>query len=606
MDNSFDGVNPDGVAYVDIRNLINVFSSTEYDSLEKAASEIIDNAIDANAHHIVTYLNSAYDSKKGKNILSEIAFLDDGDGMTPGVLQHVVGFGSTNRTNGGKIGKFGIGMNQASLFSCKKFSVYSWTSPDEVYVEVFDSDYIIKNKIEKALAPIKTALPSYVKGDSIFNTYCKEHGTLIVWSNFRENKIAKPVTIAKRMRNEFGRVYRYFLNSGEVKMYTIADQLENIHAIDPMFLLENTDVLGDPNGHSTKSSVGEPLFELFSHDMLDNGCKAYPVPYYDINGEIKISNVLLRASIIKEKFYYQAAYKDGIKQPGDTEIGAYVKEFQKGITVVRNDREIDFNYFGFYDSTNQPQDRWFKIELMFTEELDEAFHVSNNKQHVELKKISDSKLPDYKEDDPLYPMWLRLKKDIDKLLAAMRNRNRALASKAKNQGLKNTEDALTKEDVEVNEESLDDILDSFSTNKSEKTNVALVDEISNSYSKLNDNSKSLELPDLQNQVEIGEILVESLAEVKISYLDKNVIVSYEKELKDWITYEYDFDLKRYVICFNSSLIDMLKFNPSVEYLVVTLCVLICKETNGGATNRVLKKLLDKYRDFLCGGKEDGR
>lgn len=153
--NDFDFVNPDGVAYVDIGNLINVFSSTEYDSLEKAAAEIVDNSIDANARNVLIILNSAYDVKKGKNVLSEIAFLDDGEGMSPGVLQHVVGFGSTSRTNGGKIGKFGIGMNQAFLFACKKFSVYSWKNPNEVYVEVFDSVYIKKNKIDKALPPKK-------------------------------------------------------------------------------------------------------------------------------------------------------------------------------------------------------------------------------------------------------------------------------------------------------------------------------------------------------------------------------------------------------------------------------------------------------------------
>lgn len=396
------------------------------------------------------------------------------------------------------------------------------------------------------------------------------------------------------------------IKSGEIHMYTMADQIENIHAIDPMFLLENTDVLGDPDGHSTKSPIGEPLFEPFEYDMLENGCKSYEVPYYDVNGNIKISNVLLKASIIKEKYYYQAAYKDNIKQPGDTEIGAYVKEFQKGITVVRNDREIDFNYFGFYDSTNQPQDRWFKIEISFTEELDEAFHVSNNKQHVELKKISDSKLPDYKENNPLYPMWLRLKKDIDKLLSAMRNRNRALASKAKAQGAKSVDNSLIGSNVEVKEESLDDILNSFSdklTNKDnhEEKNNSINDNRVNNIELQND--KVAKEDSAINELELFSSDYNNMVQKDkpVSYLEKNVIVSYEKNIEDWITYEYDFELKQYFICFNSSMLNMTKMNSSVEYLIVTLCISICKETNGGSTNRVLKKLLDKYKKFLCGG-----
>ncbi len=603
QDNNFDVINPDGVYYVDIKNLIKVFSSTEYDSLEKAASEIIDNAIDANAKNILVFLRSSYDAKKGKNVLSEISFLDDGEGMSPGLLQHVVGFGSSSRVSSGKIGKFGIGMNQASLFACKKFDVYSWVNENDIYLETFDSEYIIKKNIEKAEPPIKTALPKYVSDSMVYKVNARKHGTLIVWSKFKENKMAKPVTIAKRMKNEFGRVYRNYLNSGELRIYTEADFLDTIHAIDPMFLLENTDVLGDPNGHSIKCSEGEPLFELFSHDMLEYGCKAYDVPYYD-NGLIKYSRVILRASIIKEKFYYKAAFKDNIKQPGDTEIGAYLKEFQKGITVIRNNREIDFNYFGFYDSTNQPQDRWFKLEIIFTAELDDAFHVSNNKQHVELKKITDSKLPDYKEEDPNYPMWLRLKKDIDKLLSAMRNRNRAIASKAKSDQSNAGNDSVNAgANTQHVEESLDDILDSLNATESsnilketikadeETINQQINDFPVNIQKSISVESRSLENGNLDRNDSIN----------KKYYHENQIIVAYETKLKEWITFEYDFNLKKYVICFNLDLINKDRFDSNVEYLIVLLCVTICDESSESTIRKKFIKLLNKYSEYICGG-----
>ena len=591
QNNDFNTINPDGVSYVDIKNLIKVFSSTEYDSLEKAASEIVDNAIDAGAKNIMIFLRSAYDVKKGKNVLSEIAFLDDGEGMSPGVLQHVVGFGSTSRTTGGKIGKFGIGMNQASLFACKKFDVYSWCSENDTYLESFDSEYIIKNNIDKAAPPIKTNLPKYVTESSVYKQYAKKHGTLIVWSNFKENKLAKPVTIAKRMKNEFGRVYRNYLNSGELRIYTEADFLDCIHAIDPMFLLENTDVLGDPNGHSIKCAEGEPLFELFSHDMLDNGCKVYEVPYYD-KGIIKYSKVILRASIIKEKFYYKAAYKDNIKQPGDTEIGSYVKEFQKGITVIRNNREIDFNYFGFYDSTNQPQDRWFKLEIIFNEELDDAFHVSNNKQHVELKRISDSKLPDYKEDDPNYPMWLRLKKDIDKLLAAMRNRNKALATKAKSELVNKKEDDIFVENIpEVKEERLEDFLQPFNGDEENTYNNPInADEVIH-----------IESTDIksENKVNIKENDIKQPIIEKRFYsecLEKENIIVFEDVLDEKIKIEcnFDFESKKYFVVFNAS---YFKLNFMDDRLVVILSILVKdlkKAAKGSERYDTVKDLLDKY------------
>lgn len=581
LQDDFEKIDYDGVEYADIANLIKVFSSTEYDSLEKAASEIIDNAIDANATNIVVFLNNKFDTIKGKMKLNEIAFLDDGDGMSPGHLQHIVGFGSSSRVNDSKIGKFGIGMNQASLFACKKFSVYSWTNEDEVYLEEFDSEYIIKNNVTKALPPIKTTLPKYVLESSIYKSYCKKHGTLVVWSNLKDSKIYKAVTVSKHMHNEFGRVYRYYINDNNFNIATqVDDKLEYIKAIDPMFLLENTAVLGDINGHSNKCDEGEPLFELFDSNILNNGQKIYDVPYFDKDNEIKKSQVVLRASIIKKKYYYDAAIKDGIKQPGDTEIGGYVKEFQKGITIVRNRREIDFNYFGFYDSTNQPQDRWFKMEILFTDELDEAFHVSNNKQHVELKKVSEMK-NDYDINDPNYPMWLRLKDDIAKILAAMRKRNKDLASGAKSEIEKSVVETSEVKTKKI-EESFEEIIKGFGNNN--KNNV-LKDKLPN--------DEEIVIVDTKSPIDGFQKNLETMHD------DLNAIVKYVFDDSKWVDFKYDFDKNKYVIVFNKKSIDLGKFNADIEYLIVNLCIMLCDEYEGNEVYLKLSNLLNIYRKYLC-------
>lgn len=160
--------------------------------------------------------------------------------------------------------------------------------------------------------------------------------------------------------------------------------------------------------------------------------------------------------------------------------------------------------------------------------------------------------------------------------------------------------------VEVKEESLDDILNSFSdklTNKDnhEEKNNSINDNRVNNIELQND--KVAKEDSAINELELFSSDYNNMVQKDkpVSYLEKNVIVSYEKNIEDWITYEYDFELKQYFICFNSSMLNMTKMNSSVEYLIVTLCISICKETNGGATNRVLKKLLDKYKKFLCGG-----
>ena len=582
MQDDFEKINYDGVEYADIANLIKVFSSTEYDSLEKAASEIIDNAIDANAKNILVFLNSKYDLQKGKMKLNEIAFLDDGEGMSPGLLQHIVGFGRSSRFNDSKIGKFGIGMNQASLFACEKFSVYSWTNENEVYLEEFDVDYIVKNNIKKALPPTKATLPDYVLESSIYRSYCRKHGTLIVWSKLRENKIYKAITVAKHMHNEFGRVYRYYINDENLNIATqVDDKIEYIKAIDPMFLLENTAVLGDVDGHSYKSDVGEPLFELFNSTILNNGEKIYEVPYLDANNELKKSNVILRASIIKKKFYYDAAIKDGIKQPGDTEIGGYVKELQKGITIVRNRREIDFNYFGFYDSTNQPQDRWFKLEIDFSDELDNAFHVSNNKQHVELKKVSEMK-NDFDINDPNYPMWLRLKGDIDRLLSAMRKRNKELASGVKSQ-IEKQENENKILEPKNEQTDLKDLIKKFSNN-----DVQIADTYQEDILVLDDD----------------QLFEKNIKEIEKEYEENNAIVKYVFDDSKWVKYYYDYDKNKYIVEFNENVMDLSKFNDNVEYLIVVLCIAILEELPNTEVHDKLLELLNLYEKYLCKAKED--
>lgn len=82
-----------------------------------------------------------------------------------------------------------------------------------------------------------------------------------------------------------------------------------------------------------------------------------PVKYYDKNGELKTSNVKVRYSVVKNKFYDQTAIE---KDPGQYEIGKYVKKLE-GISVVRAGREIDFRKFDFYENENEPQHRWWGV-----------------------------------------------------------------------------------------------------------------------------------------------------------------------------------------------------------------------------------------------------
>lgn len=404
--------------------------SVEYESINKAAAEIIDNSIEAGADKIYIILESGTDEISGKTITSKIYFIDNGCGMTSEELQEYVRDGSSSKVDFGTMGKFGVGMNQASLFATPRFEVISWRSNLCAYKQVIDSREMQINPNFSVEPSLEIDLPPEFIQESSF----KEHGTCIIWCEVDKGNKFRPITVAERMSTDIGRIFRKYIVEKNIKIFLSTDWKNPYECKprDPLMLQEVDYFLGDTNGKPQKEQNGEPLFINYEGEGFVNGEKKIQIPYLDENNIVKYSFVKLQGSYIKEKFYWDAALKNGYKQPGDTEIGKYLKELAKGITVLRASREIDFNYFDFYDSINQPQDRWFKIQISFERELDSVFGVSNNKQHIELKHVSSKSAIALDEDVPYYPIWLRLKSEVDKMLSNMRKRNKELVKVAKN------------------------------------------------------------------------------------------------------------------------------------------------------------------------------
>ena len=65
---------------VDIKNMGDALRNTGYKNIESAASEIVDNSVEANAKNIFLIINESINPSSGRKVVTEIAFLDDGDG----------------------------------------------------------------------------------------------------------------------------------------------------------------------------------------------------------------------------------------------------------------------------------------------------------------------------------------------------------------------------------------------------------------------------------------------------------------------------------------------------------------------------------------------
>lgn len=411
-----------------IQSMGDALRNTGYKNIECAMAEIIDNSIEAKAKDVFIIVSEEYNENTGRNNISEIAFLDNGKGMDDDELESCLGIGFSTRTDRKGMGRFGVGLPQASLYACPSIEVYSWQGGYEncrmVYLDIDKVKEGIQTNIED---PIFKGIPkkykkyleyTIVKNNE--NVKFKESGTFVLWKNC-DRVVPKTVNcLFKKLDFALGQKFRYFLHNNECKIYLIAnenqDTVHNIKPNDPLMLMEDNYVLGNPNKPGdidpySNEDCTEPVFEAYGDEEHPDGVFIIPVKYLSrSNNEIKESKVEIRFSKVKDIFYDLTAIP---QNPGNTELGKHVKKLE-GVSIVRANREIDFGRFDFYDNINEPQHRWWGCEIRFEPELDEAFGVANNKQHVELGKVEKEDF----EGEPIKSIWEQLdivKKTIDEL-----------------------------------------------------------------------------------------------------------------------------------------------------------------------------------------------
>lgn len=145
-------------------------------SFSTALADILDNSVAAHANKIWV------DAEPMDNN-SYLYVLDNGFGMTREKLEDAMSFGSTSNHNGTDcldLGRFGLGLNTASLSQCKRF--YVLTKKDGLINGAFwDVDILEEtNEWELNILNIEEMknLPGYNKLESL------DSGTLVIWKKF--------------------------------------------------------------------------------------------------------------------------------------------------------------------------------------------------------------------------------------------------------------------------------------------------------------------------------------------------------------------------------------------------------------------------------------
>ena len=523
-----------------IKTMGDALRNTGYKNIECAMSEIIDNSVQAEAKDIMVIVSEEYNPNTGRNNISEIAFLDNGSGMTYEEIEGCLGIGYSTRMDRKGMGRFGVGLPQASLYACPAVDVYSWQNGCENCKKVFlDIDKIKSEEQTEIEDPITSEIPKkyqkYLKYKVVTADGNKEydftkHGTFVLWKNC-DRVIPKTVNfLFRKLDFALGQKFRYFISEGKSSIRLVHHENQDftyeIMPNDPLMLMENNYVLGNPDNPGIISprynvDCTVPVFEPYANAEYPDGIVPFMIKYSDPEtGEIKESQIEIRFSIVKNIFYDKTAIAG---TPGQTPLGKHVKALE-GISIVRANREIDFGQFDFYENVNQPEHRWWGCEIRFNPELDEAFGVANNKQHVELRRIEPN---DY-IDEEVKPVWAQLYDIIYDTITAMYKANK-----------KTRENARTVQDITP---PTAQIINSAEENQDDEPNSATVE--------VRQNTPIEELVE-KTKEELKEQGIEDPTEEDVnSYMNNKVNVVHKNLGKTAGLFDYSFELGSCLVTFN--------------------------------------------------------
>ncbi|RUL46540.1 ATP-binding protein [Lysinibacillus antri] len=397
-----------------------------YKNTAYAVAELIDNSIQANANYVQIMCKEQDILVNQKKIprLTELAVLDNGDGMDAEVLQLCLQFGNGTRLERSKrtgIGRFGMGLPASSISQCTRVDVWSWQDGVENALHTYlDIKEVKEKKSAEIPLPTKKEIPSIWRKEGVI---FQKAGTLIVWSDLDKFMWTKAQTLINHSELIIGRMYRKFLNDERIKIdfttfNTSRPSDESIHRFalpnDPLYLMEKT---------SCPAPYNEtPMFEPY---MGTSGYETtFDVPFKD-----EVHQVFVRLAHAKDEARESDGASAGSKPHGKHASGNI------GISILRAERELDMDttLVNNYD----PTERWWGIEVEFPPSLDELMGVSNNKQAARnfsdvLKMIDDMKKEKGKsrtfldikeefeeEEDPRAPL-LEICNHINKMLTHLR------------------------------------------------------------------------------------------------------------------------------------------------------------------------------------------
>lgn len=323
-----------------------------YKSTASAISELVDNAIQAGARRIsISVRTKAPKSESQEGTPVEVSVLDDGCGMDPFTLRQALRFGGSTRFGDRRgLGRYGMGLPNASLSQARRVTVYTWQektvrrrgrprAPARVYSTYLDVDEIASGEMVEVPKPTVAAVPPEPCGG--------RSGTLVHWSRCDRLDHRRASTIVRKLEAELGRRFRHFIWKG-LRVTINGDKLE---AFDPLYLHPQATISG-------AALFGEDLRYEVRADPADPATTGW---------------VTVRFTELPVQTWHRLT-NDEKRRMGLSKGG--------GVSIVRAGREVDYGWFFMGSKNRENYDDWWRCEIQFEPVLDEAFGITHTKQQA--------------------------------------------------------------------------------------------------------------------------------------------------------------------------------------------------------------------------------
>lgn len=330
---------PVDASLVAVDKFIQATRDSGYKGTTSAVSELVDNSLQAGARRVWIQLSAVPDDMYPV----EVVVLDDGCGMDEPRLVQALRFGGSSRFNDrAGLGRYGMGLPNASLSQARRVEVFSWEKPDRTLFSYLDVDEIASGRLCEVPGPKAVAQPTWGEIDHT------PSGTAVVWKRCDRLDNRRISTMARKVAESLGRIFRHFLwKSVEIRVNGTI-----VAPIDPLYLRRPSLTQG-----------GRIFGEELTYKIKSPSTDATP----------QVGIVTVQFSELPVHEWHPLSNED--KRAKGVSNGA-------GISVVRGGREIDYGWFFMGRKRRENYDDWWRCEVSFDPVLDEAFGITHTKQQI--------------------------------------------------------------------------------------------------------------------------------------------------------------------------------------------------------------------------------